>query len=201
MWITKPVTGSVDIIFRQQVNASNTVNFLWRGAAGAHGTDYLQLQLTNGGSGNYEYTAQSIFSVGWNHLVAVYDGSLTNANRIKIYLNGSVLSTTTVGTIPTTSATYTSENFAVGGQSGGANSINANIDEFRIYDYALTSGNITSIYNSGSPKADDLSTLAVHKYRVDDSTYPTIEDSGTGTATDLTMSNMESGDIDSDVPM
>ena len=200
MWITQPVTGAIDIIFNQLVDTTNKVIAIYRGAASTHGVNYIQFEINNGTSSTYEYTAQNIIPSGWNHLAFVYDGSQLNANRLKIYLDGTLLSTTTIGTIPTTTPTFTSESIEIGGQATG-NSINAKMDELRVYDYALTSGNVTSIYNSGVPIEDDLSTLAVHNYRMgDNDTYPTISDVGTGTATDLTMTNMESGDIGTDVP-
>jgi len=200
MWITQPVTGGTDVIFNQRVDTTNKIIALYRGAAAAHGVNYISFDINNGTSSTYIYTAQNILLSGWTMLTFVYDGSLANADRLKIYRNNSILSTTTVGTIPTTTPTFTTEPIEIGGLSTG-NSINAKMDELRIYDYALTPTDKSDIYNSGCPKADALSTLAVHNWRMgDDDTYPTISDIGTGTATDLTMTNQESGDIVTDTP-
>ncbi len=200
MWITQPVTGATDVIFTQKVDATNKIMALYRGATAPHGVNYISFEINNGTSSTYEHTAQNILLSGWTMLTFVYDGSLANADRLKIYRNNSILSTTTVGTIPTTTPTFTTESIEIGGQLTG-NSINAKMDELRIYDYALTPTDKSNIWNGGAPKEDDLSTLAVHNYRMgDNDTFPTISDVGTGTATDLTMTNMESGDITTDVP-
>jgi len=200
MWITQPVTGGTDVIFQQKVDATNKIIAIYRGSAATHGVDYIQFEINNGTSSTYIYTGSNVIPSGWNHLAFVFDGSQLNGQRLRIYLNGSLLSIIVVGTIPTTTPTFTTETFDIGGISTG-NSINAKMDEVRVYDYALTSGNVTSIYNSGCPKVDDLSTLAVHNYRMgDNDTFPTISDIGTGTTTDLTMTNQESGDITTDTP-
>ena len=78
------------------------------------------------------------------------------------------------------------------------------LDEVSIFDYELTSGQVTSIYNSGTPTdLDNTSgvTAPVHWWRMGDGdTFPTITDVGTTGGNDGTMTNMESGDIVTDTP-
>jgi hypothetical protein len=148
-------------------------------------------------------TSNSSFPLNvWKHIVVVYDGTLTgDLNRLKIYINGVNDTVANTSGIPSTTPTFTTEPFQIGGSSALGSYADIIVDELRVYDYSLSSSDVTSIYNSGVPIEDDLSTLAVHNYRMgDNDTYPTISDVGTGTATDLTMTNMESGDIGTDIP-
>ena len=76
-------------------------------------------------------------------------------------------------------------------------------DEFGIFDDTLTSAQVTSIYNSGTPNdLTDISYLIGYWRNGDTagaSVYPTIEDYSTN-SNNGTMTNMASGDITTDVP-
>ena len=76
----------------------------------------------------------------WNHIVCLYDGS-----HFKVYLNGTQTGTIANSTNPASSA---SDNLYLG--SGGLDSglhFFGDMDEFRIYNRALTSSEITQLYN------------------------------------------------------
>jgi hypothetical protein len=150
-------------------------------------------------------TSNTFTTNTWYHVCAVYDGTQTgNANRCKIYINGVNESLTFAGTIPATSETgFTSASWEIGKGSTTGRYIDGYIDEVSIFDYSLTSGQVTSIYNTGTPT--DLNntsgvTAPVHWWRADDDTFPTINDVGTTGGNNGTMTNQESGDIVSDVP-
>lgn len=74
------------------------------------------------------------------------------------------------------------------------------VDEVTIWDVALSAAEITALYNSGTtfdPSTHSQAANLIHYFRMGDGdTYPTLID-GPGTA-DATMTNMESGDIDTD---
>lgn len=77
----------------------------------------------------------------WNHVFCTYDGA-----NIKTYVNG-ILKNTTVNTNAVTTA---SSIFYMGESSGGTGRFNGYIDDFRIYNYALSLTQIQDIYNNGS---------------------------------------------------
>lgn len=90
----------------------------------------------------------------WYHLVIVFDGSLSgDANRLKIYQNGVALTLTAVqGAVPASMIADTADfNF---GKFGGSVTRywNGRMDEGGLWNRALTSGEVSALYNSGSGK-------------------------------------------------
>lgn len=133
-------------------------------------------------------------SVGWNHVVVVNDSTTEGG---KMYLNG-----TQFGTDSYRSNTGSGNVYF--GSLELANYFSGNIDEVAVFNYGLSSTQVTSLYNSGA--ATDLDntsgvTAPIHWWRMGDGdTFPTITDVGTTGGKDGTMTNMESGDIVNDAP-
>jgi hypothetical protein len=97
----------------------------------------------------------------WQHFVWVYDGSLANANRLKLYLNGVLASGTTTGTIPTSLQNSATADLAVGNWSGTVNDryYDGNIARPGIWNQAFDSARVLSLFNSGKGKSyADLTT-------------------------------------------
>jgi hypothetical protein len=112
--------------------ATNRILFF----TGADYSNYLQATVAN-----------SAFDV-WQHIVMTYDGSETFAG-IKIYVNGvdQTLTNDSLGSYLGMGATVSTMNV-------GYNSVTYSrglIDELAIFNRVLTSGEVTSIYNSGVP--------------------------------------------------
>jgi Tol biopolymer transport system component len=76
----------------------------------------------------------------WYHIAEVFDG-----NQIKIYINGVLdKAETVIGSVSRSTI-----NLAIGAHCfGGSNFFNGTIDEFAIYNYARTAGEIWSDYSS-----------------------------------------------------
>jgi hypothetical protein len=147
------------------------------------------------------------FLVGaWVHITIVYDGSLIgDLNRVKIYVNGSLSSTFVQAPNAPVNLSPTTTDFFIGAVVPSLGAFyQGKIDEVAIFDYALSAGEVSDIYNGGTP--NNLMTLAVakrpeHYYRNgDNDTFPTITDIGEAGGNDGTMVNMEIGDIITDVP-
>jgi len=85
----------------------------------------------------------------WHHLAVVYDKSQTGGDEIKFYVDGA-LQTVNRNLYATTNTNNFGNNpiylFSRGGSSQYASGI---VDDFRIYNSALTSGQIQQIMNSG----------------------------------------------------
>lgn len=136
----------------------------------------------------------------WYHFVVSYNGAgSTNSDKVQMYIDG-VAEILTFNVAHPATTNNNSGNYEIVFSRVGA----MNVDEVSIFDYSLTSGQVTSIYNSGTPTdLDNTSgvTAPVHWWRMGDGdTYPTITDVGTTGGNDGTMTNMEAGDIVTDTP-
>ncbi|MGD9731370.1 MAG: LamG-like jellyroll fold domain-containing protein [Desulfamplus sp.] len=103
-------------------------------------------------NGGYGYTASALSTGIWYHVAIVYDGSqLTDAERLKFYVNGVSQSLTFLGSVPTSTpasgsrlvigAEYSSTD-PVSGTLGISAPFYGTIDEFRVWNVARTQTNI-----------------------------------------------------------
>jgi hypothetical protein len=134
-----------------------------------------------GGVANYSST---LSTGAWYHVVGVKDGATAY-----LYVNGTQQATASVSaTLGATAGT----NFQIGAYPTGmtANQFPGLIDEVALFSTALSSSDVSSIYNSGSP--DDLSAYSpVHHWRMGDNdggSGSTVTDVGSG-GSDGTMTN------------
>ena len=149
----------------------------------------------------------------WHHVLICYGGTSTAAG-VTMYIDGAVVSTPTVVNDNLTATILNSVSFNISGRTDGSTVFTGSLDEVSIYDAELTSGDVTSIYNSGTPT--DLAALASATNLVawwkmgDGDTFPVLQDSGrvgynlsaedlSPSGFDGTPTNMESGDVSSDV--
>jgi hypothetical protein len=123
------------------------------GSAGSGAGDNNDVLFTvANGSNTYGYTTTSPLSTSaFTHVAMVYDGTQgTNATKLKGYINGSPVTLTFSGTIPTTTANNTSDNFDVGANPAGGQYGNVAIDDVRIYNVAKSDAEILSLYQLGA---------------------------------------------------
>ncbi len=86
----------------------------------------------------------------WHHIVATYPAGQTDINQTSIYLDGIALSSPCNNPSSTFSTTNTA--FAIGRiPNTNAAYFPGEIDEVRVYDRALSAGDITELYNDGNP--------------------------------------------------
>jgi len=84
---------------------------------------------------------------------------------------------------------------------GGSFSLLQGLDEISIYDEVLDQTQVNSLYNSGTPvSVEGVSDYLLGWWKMGDGdTHPTLSDSS-GNGYDMSMNNMESADIQEDVP-
>ena len=89
----------------------------------------------------------------WYNLVYVFNGAgATNADKLKMYLNGTELTGGTYsGTIDSAIGALTSSMTSDIGRTASTAYFSGQIDEVAIFSRALSSSEITTLYNSGSP--------------------------------------------------
>lgn len=85
----------------------------------------------------------------WYFVTMVYDGTLSNADRVKLYLNGTQLTTVTNGTIPTTLTASTDE-MRIGDFPGLNRYWSGAIDEVKLYSRALSQAEIAAEYGASN---------------------------------------------------
>mgnify|MGYP003154105784 FL=1 len=144
-------------------------------------------------------SSTSISTDAWHHLAVTYNGGNAGSSRVKVYLDGSAA--TNVGfSGPTSMKANPASAFSIGRRTGYAfNEFNGNIDEVSIFDAELTSGQVSTYYNSGVPTDLNGQSNLIHWWRMGDGdTYATLTDNAG--SYDLTMNNMASDDIEDDVP-
>lgn len=79
----------------------------------------------------------TVSDTGWNHLAATFDGA-----SMKVYLNGSLMTGTLVGTVP---ASIYQSNQPVTNTYSGSNFNEGSLDDVRLYDVALSASEIASL--------------------------------------------------------
>jgi hypothetical protein len=112
------------------------------------------------GDGGNNYFATSDLNLTnnqWAHISMVYDGQgATNADKLKLYKNGIQVNGTFTGTIPSFFG-HTGVGTTLGRRltSGvGQNYYGGSLDDVRIYDRALTTGEVELLYISGQVTAN-----------------------------------------------
>ena len=157
-------------------------NMFWRGT----GSNYFAwvIHHTNLTSSSVVTTGITPNDGQWHHLLGTYDGT-TNANGIKLYVDGALSVQGTAGS--TGINAFSSSEPTIGATTGGgAWKFEGNIDEVAVWDSELSAGAVTAIYNGGKPK--DLSgNSPVSWWRMgEEATYDgtsnqfTIPDQGSG---------------------
>lgn len=144
----------------------------------------------------------------WNHIVCVW-GS-TSSSDFEIYINGASVATLTSGSGGVNA--YNAANNAFIGKrfTGGTLLMDGKLDEIGFWNSALTASEANAIYNGGTPfdlTSDNGNYVSsadlIGYWRNGDpngtASYPTITDDSKNT-NNGTMTNMESGDITTDVP-
>lgn len=173
-----------------EIDLSNTSRF--RVAAYDSGT-YRSLQ--------YLWTANT----AWNHVMAVYNwAGATADDKVKLYLNGVLLTPTSNDHTGTAFDSSGSANLTIAASPSGTLPVGARMVDVAIWDTAATDAHVKEVYNTGSPV--DLYALPTfgppeHWWPLGTGdTHPTATDRGVNsTPFDGTYTNTESTDIQSDV--
>ena len=141
-----------------------------------------RVDFTFNGSIDYRSTNFTITLGTWNHVALVFDGSLVQADRLKIYLNNSLLTNDLSGTGDTT---FVADNNFMLGRAGtySAQEWNGNLDEISVFSTAKDVSGIATLWNSGTP--GDLTSLSpVNWWKMGEeetfSTNWTLTDQGSG---------------------
>lgn len=118
-----------------------------------------QLVFTISDGTNHRYVMDQTLALDtWYHVVAIFDGTqVANADRLKIYLNGTRTTGTTEAGVPATVPNYTSNSFKVLNNKSGTGSWRGQSDNYMVFTgKVLTPEQITAFYNGGTPSYNRL---------------------------------------------
>jgi len=96
----------------------------------------------------------------WHHFAGTYDGG---AGELKLYIDGTLQATVSSG-LPSALSSDLGNSFNMG-YVNNSNWSSGNIDSVSIFDATLSAGEVTAIYNSGTPT--DLSTFSKRSFYFD----------------------------------
>ena len=121
--------------------AANTIYFVPRNGSGSFNINYVQS-----------------FDTNWHHYVGVYDGS--NVSNCKLYVDGVDVGTNS-GSLNSSLSSVIGNNFTIGAMGSPTYYGESSIDEVGIWNTALTSTQIQSIYDATSTNlTKDLTTVS-----------------------------------------
>jgi hypothetical protein len=146
-----PTSGNIFQLFCHCINNGSTDTFYQMDLSNTSGTYYLRTFDTRENLAQYTWTGLSTGT--WYHIVYVADYNTATTGQ-RIYVNGSSVATGTCGTtnaVGTTGSGFTIGryyNFLNGGTASRA--FDGLIDEFGIWSNVLSSGDATTLYNSGT---------------------------------------------------
>ncbi len=149
-------SASQNGFFSTAVNAS----FAGQINLSKNGNRAAVFSIVTSSTGNIEIRSSNaaITSNNWHHIVATFDGTqAAAADRVNIYVNGVLDNDYQAGT-GTNLPSGSSFIFNRIGRTALGVKQNGKIDNLAIWDSTLTAGNVTTLYNSGSPV--DISTLS-----------------------------------------
>jgi len=147
-WIYPVSQGesSAGIIMAKNVGTTPSAGWLLKFA----GTNALTFTV-DGSTDLVRTTSNSVVAANaWNYVTATWDGVITTASSVHIYVNGVEVTyaTTTNGASRVDDGTST---FYIGNDSTQAATFDGKIDDVKIYNYARTSSQIVEDMNAGHP--------------------------------------------------
>lgn len=108
----------------------------------------------DGATQDWLWTAPTATAGVWYHVLVVVDFSQSQANRMRLYVNGSLVTTASAGSTAT-AFLGSVQSFTIGSNASGANTRTLNdssFDEFAIYNTALTAADAVEHYNGRTPR-------------------------------------------------
>jgi len=128
--------------------------FVFLGKGGTASTEMFLTPFSDGNiyvavkNGSNPFASVANNSLDWQRLAMVFDGSLTQVDRVKLYINGVLQSITGTKTWPTTSHSGTTP-FYAGFRDSDNTFAGGNVAEVKVWDKSLTASELLSDYYGG----------------------------------------------------
>nr|MDA3872349.1 LamG domain-containing protein [Kiritimatiellia bacterium] len=122
-----------------------TVNNAFSAYFAAENRLYVEIDNNNSNNAN-KYTSASQFSNGtWYHVAVVYDGTLSESQRLKVYIDGDLDGNSPKSITSSSIPNYSSDFYLGIANSGYATTFGGRIDEFLIYRVALSEAEVEGL--------------------------------------------------------
>tara|TARA_B100000424_G_scaffold47520_1_gene33080 strand:+ start:661 stop:3537 length:2877 start_codon:yes stop_codon:yes gene_type:complete len=138
-WVNPDISGNLNIIGAMDTSNRWYFRVLNGYASYAYGT-------ATGDNGYNTEAATEVSLNVWSNIVFTFDGSTTH----KIYINGDLKLTQSSGSGQTVTSTRNLYIGALNNNGSTQNYMNGSISELAVYDYALSSTQISTLYGSSS---------------------------------------------------
>jgi hypothetical protein len=136
-WVKGGSFGAANAVVARGTGAGSTTQYLLTVESGIP-----RFYISNGAAIFFATGGTTLTTGTWYHLTATFD-----ATTLKIYTNGVI---GTNATFSGTQTTYSTNPPSIGAYSTGTFPFNGQIDDVRIYNYALTAGQVKLLYNNGA---------------------------------------------------
>ena len=173
------ITGAMTVSYWFQGQSADT-SATGVGKLGNNGSRGFALGRTNGNdiyffiaptatSLIYARASIALSNTQWYHLAAVY----TPSTSLVIYLDGEPLTSTLTGSVP--ASQYNGSNsFEIGNRGDSGKSFIGEISNVSIFNTALSTPNVQTLYNNGTPEAS-ISHSPVSWWKLDNTTTGLID--------------------------
>ncbi|MBU6389917.1 hypothetical protein KGQ31_00010 [Patescibacteria group bacterium] len=155
-WIKVKSFSDYEAIFSKYASSATLRYEVTLAGAGLYGVGTnnknILWSIGNGSGSSYGYTTSNLLSANsWFHIVTVYNGSgSTDSDKAKIYINGVQQTVAFSGTaIPSAGPNIGNVNATIGERNNGSIYWNGSIDDLRVYNRALSAGEVQQLYNMG----------------------------------------------------
>ena len=145
-WFTQTTLNQTRILFGTRGGNTDTVGIY------TYTDGFMYIDVKNGSASYGKFDYSTVISADtWFHLAMVFDGSgSANADKLKLYINNSEVTLTYNSTIPA-STSSTALDFKLGIVEGLNDEWLGKISQVAIFDYTLSTNQISYLYNSGTP--------------------------------------------------
>lgn len=164
LWVKKNGIGTDDMLIAKWQSADPNREYQMYFNT-ANNIIFFSDSLGDYSANMYSTTTSTYTSTNnWYHVVFVWDSSLAAANRQSIYVNGTLQTTTVVGSI--TSIYDGIRNLTFGADSAGNAPFNGAIDEISFWNRGLSSSEISILYNSGIGSRSELASSSTETFNL-----------------------------------
>jgi len=142
LWVNAPtVTSPAETFFRSGTGTGNSITMYQSGSS-------ILFYLGLGSGTNISGITWSgmLLNNSWRHIAAVYGSS-----SLSLYIDGSLATTSAynANAVPSATASTAGDDFTIGSyQNGASNELDGYMDDFAIFDSALTSSEVFNIKNN-----------------------------------------------------
>jgi hypothetical protein len=143
-WIKTTTTSSFSTIIDNKTAGTNNAGFNLQ----LDGNKQPYFRVANGTTQfPVVATGKTLNDNQWHNIIGVFERTGGVNDKIHIYVNGKLINT--YSSVPSGWNITSNQNLLVG-QYGGNGYFNGQIDDVRIYNYALTSEQVKTLYNNGA---------------------------------------------------